>query len=502
MVRSTLLSVSAALLLAASAAAGATTASATHWEFVDVNQPRTLEFQVGCEKELRGIYEDLSIYAVPESCRVTSSMLPAEHIYSQLIVLERQELEGDTAQDVQDWNNAVQDAVADFAMHPYTDFADGNSGAQLPYAIPRGRRNFCRFAIIDLPESHPKYRVLVGSNCAVNETPYLMDILPSNTEILPVRTQGFVAPLARLPADHPIVVKSKNLKHRKALQSLVDQVDVKTLEKDVTWLSGEAPGSPFITRSSTSKQSHEVAAWLKSQFESYGCHTVELMLYQSRFGPNVICTFKGTEHPDEHVIIGAHHDSRGSFLNPRAPGADDDGSGSSMLLQVARIIKANNVSFGRTFVIAAFSGEEQGLFGSAALAKKLKEARTTITMMIQGDMLAYRKPGEPIQVAFPARYHTPELSSLLRNVTELYVPDAVVGTTGACCSDHQSFWENGFPATAFFERNGPIADPKYHNSGDLVYREGYDFGQLSASTKAMLASVFEVADAKVNAPDA
>jgi len=144
---------------------------------------------------------------------------------------------------------------------------------------------------------------------------------------------------------------------------------------------------------------------------------------------------------------------------------------------------------------------EQGLFGSAALAKKLKAAGTTITMMIQGDMLAYRKPGEPIQVAFPARYHTPELSSLLRNVTELYVPNAVVGTTGACCSDHQSFWEAGFPATAFFERNGPIADPKYHNSGDLVYREGYDFEQLKASAQAMLASVFEVAEAKISGAD-
>lgn len=52
-------------------------------------------------------------------------------------------------------------------------------------------------------------------------------------------------------------------------------------------------------------------------------------------------------------------------------------------------------------------------------------------------MLAYRKPGEPIQTAFPARYHTPELSALLRNVTELYVPETVVGVTGACCSDHQ-----------------------------------------------------------------
>ncbi len=52
-------------------------------------------------------------------------------------------------------------------------------------------------------------------------------------------------------------------------------------------------------------------------------------------------------------------------------------------------------------------------------------------------MIAYRKPGEPIQVAFPDRYHTKELSGLLANVTSLYVPEAVVGVTSACCSDHQ-----------------------------------------------------------------
>ncbi|KAF9298265.1 hypothetical protein BGZ74_009455 [Mortierella antarctica] len=487
MVKSLLVSISAALI-----AAAVSTASATHWEFVDNTIPRTVEFQPGCERELRGIYEDLSIYAAPESCQLHASALPAEHMYSQLIVLERQKLESDSEADVREWREAVEDAVTGFAASSM----ENDSGIDSPFKIFRGRRKFCRFTTIDLPENQPLYRVLVGSNCAAEDTPNLIDMLPSNTEILPVRTAGAVTPLNALPADHPIVVKSKTLKHRQSLQSIVDQVDVKTLEKDVTWLSGEAPGSPFTTRSSTSKQSVEVAEWLKSQFLSYGCDTVELMTYRSMFGPNVICTFRGTEYPNEHVIIGAHHDDRGSFLNPRAPGADDDGSGSSMLLQVARIIKNNNLSFGRTFVIAAFSGEEQGLFGSAALAKKLKSEDTTITMMIQGDMLAYRKPGEPIQTAFPARYHTPELSSLLRNVTELYVPETVVGVTGACCSDHQSFWEAGFPATAFFERNGPIADPKYHNSGDLVYREGYDFEQLRASTKAMMASVFEVADVK------
>lgn len=491
MVRAALLSLSAALVFASSAAA-AVDSPATHWEFVDARQPRTLELQIGCEKELRGIYEDLHIYASPAPCQVTSNMVPAGNMYSQLVVLERQQLEGDSKQDVQDWNDAVKNAVAEFTMHSLDD----SHAAQLPYAVSRGHRKLCRVTPITLPITQPNYRILVGSNCAAEDMPFLMDALPSNTEILPVRTQGFVSPLASLPPNHPILQKAKTLKHRESIQALVDQVNIDTLEKDVTWLSGEAPLSPFTTRSSTSKQSHEVAAWLKSQFERHGCHSVELMQYNSRYGPNVVCKFKGTEYPDEHVIIGAHHDDKGSFFNLRAPGANDDGSGTSMLLQIARVIKANNVSFSRTFVLSAFSGEEQGLYGSAALAKKLKAEGTKVIMMVQGDMLAYRKPGEPIQIAFPSRYHTEEVTSLFRNVTELYVPYAVVGTTNACCSDHQSFWENGFPSTAYFERNGPIADPKYHNSGDLVYRQGYDFEQLRASTRAMLAAGFEVAEAK------
>lgn len=288
MVRSVLLSLSASLALAA-------TASAVYfWDFVDNTLPEsTFTPQTGT-RELRGIYEDLSIYAYPLS-PMALNMLPAEVGMRQLIVLERQHLDGDTEKDIREWNHAVHEALRGLSIPGPYDNADSDSeeSAQIRFRSFRERtrghqREACLFTPVDLPISQPKYRVVIGSNCAAAETPYLIDNLPSNTEVLPVRTEGFVAPLNSLPKDHPIVVKSKALKHRQALQSLVDQVDVKTMEQDVTWLSGEAPGSPFLTRSSTSKQSVEVAQWLKSQFESYGCDTVELMPYQSRFGPNVI----------------------------------------------------------------------------------------------------------------------------------------------------------------------------------------------------------------------
>lgn len=68
-----------------------------------------------------------------------------------------------------------------------------------------------------------------------------------------------------------------------------------------------------------------------------------------------------------------------------------------------------------------------------------------------------------MQLGFPTKYSTKELDKLFGVVVSAYVPELEIGVTPGCCSDHQSFWERGFPSTQFFERNGNIADPMYHN---------------------------------------
>lgn len=88
---------------------------------------------------------------------------------------------------------------------------------------------------------------------------------------------------------------------------------------------------------------------------------------------------------------------------------------------------------------------------------------------------------------------TPEASALLHAISQLYSPELVLGKTAACCSDHQSFLSYGFPATAVFERNGPIADPMYHNTGDVSQREGYDLEQILSIAKVTMGAVLTVA---------
>lgn len=81
-------------------------------------------------------------------------------------------------------------------------------------------------------------------------------------------------------------------------------------------------------------------------------------------------------------------------------------------------------------------------------------------------------------------------------MTGIFVPELQRGYTNTCCSDQQvrnlvtlkSFFENGFPATFFFERMGPLVDYEYHSSLDLSSRAEYDVKQIELIAKSILAT--------------
>ncbi|CDO70428.1 hypothetical protein BN946_scf184999.g69 [Trametes cinnabarina] len=168
--------------------------------------------------------------------------------------------------------------------------------------------------------------------------------------------------------------------------------------------------------------------------------------------------------------------------------------------------------------VAASSLLSEGALVPLEHGVELREMGANLTLMVQADMLAYHVPGEPAQLGLPDRIGTPEVTQLVANVSAIYSPELTVGFTPACCSDHQSFHTQGFPATQVFERAGPIADPMYHNSGgsffpvfavarrrpflrgidvcdpgDLSERDDYDFDQLKSIAKVQFATLLHVA---------
>ncbi|MDB5262137.1 MAG: peptidase [Adhaeribacter sp.] len=104
---------------------------------------------------------------------------------------------------------------------------------------------------------------------------------------------------------------------------------------------------------------------------------------------NVMATLKGTDPNDDRVfIISGHIDSRNTDVmdaSGHAPGANDDGSGTAAVLELARIMASRQ--FPATIIFVAVQGEEQGLYGARHLAQRAKQENWNLVAMLNNDMI-------------------------------------------------------------------------------------------------------------------
>ncbi|MDQ7051968.1 MAG: M28 family metallopeptidase [candidate division KSB1 bacterium] len=144
--------------------------------------------------------------------------------------------------------------------------------------------------------------------------------------------------------------------------------------------------------------------WIKAEFERYarasgGRLRVELdpfavqpdgrRVTRAVTMKNVLAILQGTDPVDNRVfIISGHYDSRAS--NPLdstsfAPGANDDASGTAVVMELARVMSQR--AFPATIIFAAVAGEEQGLYGSKHLAQRAKDEGWNVVAMITNDVV-------------------------------------------------------------------------------------------------------------------
>jgi hypothetical protein len=135
--------------------------------------------------------------------------------------------------------------------------------------------------------------------------------------------------------------------------------------------------------------------WTQVQFKSFGLPTERPCdnFTGSRIPtPTRICDMvaiqRGTERPNDVVIITGHIDSRVSDVmntTSDAPGANDDGSGTAAVIEAARML--SNHKFPGTIVYAALSGEEQGLYGGKVLANYAKAQGWNVVANLNNDII-------------------------------------------------------------------------------------------------------------------
>src|ERR1700729_2804228 len=186
------------------------------------------------------------------------------------------------------------------------------------------------------------------------------------------------------------------------LRAMLRQVDPRRIQATILRLV------QFGTRHTASSQTDPVrgigaaTAWVFDQMQaiaatSQGRMTVQKQTFTQPVSSNipvpttitnVIATLKGTASPERFYVITAHLDSRvTNVLNftSDAPGADDDGSGVAVVLELTRLFATHQ--FPGTLVLATVAGEEQGLYGSAHMAAQLKAAGADVQGMFSNDIV-------------------------------------------------------------------------------------------------------------------
>lgn len=189
--------------------------------------------------------------------------------------------------------------------------------------------------------------------------------------------------------------------------------------------------------------------------------------YPEATGYNVAGYMEGSDPSlqDEVVVVGAHLDHCGTHMGLMFPGADDNASGSSVVIEIARAFAENNIQPKRPVLFALFGGEEMGLIGARYLVDNFPERFTTITSMINFDMVG---AGDGAFCGY-SEGHTglKELveknDEYIQTVQRMYP----IGDIGVRGSDHAAFHIQGIPVL-YFVSNGPHI--KYHTTGDTIYR--------------------------------
>jgi hypothetical protein len=218
----------------------------------------------------------------------------------------------------------------------------------------------------------------------------LLSSVPYRTVALAAATEN-IAP----PADPQITAALADISAQRIQANIEKLVSFQTR----LTLSAQDPDSI--------KAGHGIGAareWIKAEFESYsracgGCLEVKTDSFTENPADripkptaitNIYAVLKGTdpENAKRIVLVTGHYDSRnGDTLDATgiAPGANDDGSGTAVSLECARVL--SKLKFPGTIIFLAVAGEEQGLNGSAHFAKMAKDQDWDIEAALNNDIV-------------------------------------------------------------------------------------------------------------------
>ncbi len=211
----------------------------------------------------------------------------------------------------------------------------------------------------------------------------------------------------------------------------------------------------------TSKKPHSFYLNSKINYDVHARH------FPNGIGYNVAGYVEGSDPQlkKECLVLGGHLDHCGKHLDLLFAGANDNASGSAVVLEIAEAFSKLAVPPKRSVVFVLFGAEEMGLLGSTHFAHHLPEQFSRVDAMFNFDMT-----GEGDGTNFGYSSSVPELKSCLERADQFVATvrnSWEIKHVGVRSSDFAPFYLKGASCAAFFS-NGPHVF--YHKIGDTIYR--------------------------------
>ncbi len=251
----------------------------------------------------------------------------------------------------------------------------------------------------------------------------------------------------------------------------------------------------FYTRYSTSESCFRAVEWMQEKLLSYGCDSTALEPFLPGYAPNVIGIKQGRVNPRQIYIICGHIDNTPDFAPDHCPGSDDNASGTTAVLEAARVF--SDIDFAYSVYFIGFGGEEQGLWGSDSFATRCRRRGDSIRAVLNFDMISYgRENRDTLNVI--GKTSNPNCAWLV----DSFIANARAYTTlktfrrlvqSYPSSDHHSFWQQGYFALCGIERD---FTPMYHTIGDTIGTLYYRYcgtNNWLMATEAIKAAVATIA---------
>ncbi len=311
------------------------------------------------------------------------------------------------------------------------------------------------------------------------------------------RISGTARPTAMTLATRPSYV----IDQQTVVTPMLNQMQASNIGQTIIDLSN------FVNRYYQTSAGVSASDWLKQRWTTLANGRSDITVQQYTHSwkqKSVIATIRGTDNPNEVVVLGGHLDSinqNGTGETTRAPGADDDASGVASLTEVFRTLVASGYKPRRTLKFMAYAAEEVGLRGSQDIARSFASAGTNVVGVMQLDMTNYH--GSVNDIYMYTDYTDSQQNTFVTNLIKTYLPTLKIGTDrcGYACSDHASWNAQGYAASMPFEAAMGEDDPYIHTANDTYANTGNQADNSLKFARMALAYMVELGSDGPGIPD-